>query len=889
MNHQINWNLNIKEKLLVLLGKSEIVEQKAYNKDNKEFKWLVVYPVDYKNKTCGWKLHVSANLQNVEEVLEHVLPILIREKACFKVADSIGFLANLNHNPHNTVQAGKFITIYPDNDQLAVRIAELLYQKTQGLIAPRIMTDKQYKNSIIYYRWGSFTPRYQQNLWGAVLPVIDGKEGKDIFDVREPFYKEFHHVLDPFGYSAKTNEPVHIVEDRYWKCVQLNVSISSEVFLAIDLMNKQRCIVKIGYCNSFLDTQGNTSIDRVINEGNILLRLKNAEYTPKLYSSFYDKNGNYVLIMEDIPGNSLYETLQIYIMNCKFLTNDELYNFAGQLINIILDLHEAGIIHADLKLHNFLVTPENKIKVIDFNSACDTKNDVYFYTCGSPGFATNTRLNGDKPEYSDDIYSFGATLYYLASNTDPGFNPLEFEKDILLPSKINCTLHPLIENCILSCLRLEYKSLRDAKKNLERMNYRISLPLLSSQNFMMTATRILDNFLNSTILSGSEEDLIYHTTNENQKLYDLRGTSGCVIGFSHYLISEKNNLLSQIVKKNTIHLLHTREINYNTIPGLYVGDSGCSLASLYAGLVLDDLNIIHGAQKLLLATNQHAFLSADMFNGLAGRIRTNCIFWKITKKDKYLKYANLMYSHLKNTAVQNNNEIYWYNPSKYSTEKDFKLNKKDIHLGYAHGVAGIADAVLDYFLISKDEEAVFYIDKVLKFLLKEANTTIKNASLAWPDKKGGDLMPPFWCNGALGIAKLFLRTYKYGIFESGIEIADKVAQLIIKNTKASLPIQCHGFIGSIEYLMDLYLYTKSNSYLVMIYELEEILKYWVERLIQCRFNLENPHFQPKDFMTGVPGILSCYMRLANIQQPHILSLEFAEMLCLQFRKSEKWL
>jgi serine/threonine protein kinase len=888
MNTQINWNLNIKEKLLVLLSEREIAEQKAYHKDNKEFKWLVVYPIDYKNRTCGWKLHISANLQNAGEILEYVLPILVQEKACFKVADSIEFLANLNHNPYNTVQAGKFITVYPDNDQFAVKIAELLYQKTQGLIAPRIMTDKQYKNSIVYYRWGSFTPRYQQNLWGAVLPTIDGEEGKDLFDIREPFYKEFNHVLDPFNYADKPNEPVHIVENRYWKCIQLNISISSEVFLAIDLINKQRCIVKIGYFNSFLDTQGNTSIDRVINEGNILLKLNNSEYTPKLYNAFHDKNKNYVLIMEDIHGNSLYENLQNYITNCRFLTNDELYNFANQLIKIIIDLHEKEIIHADLKLQNFLLTPKNKIKVIDFNSACDTKNNIYFYTCGSPGFATNPRLSGDKPEYSDDIYSFGAILYYLASNTDPGFNPLEFGKDILLPSKINHTLDPLIENCILRCLNLEYKSLKDAKIDLEKRNDHIYLASLSSQNFMMSAARIIDNFLTSTI-SSSEEKIIYHTTNENQKIYDLRGTAGSVLGLSHYLMSEKNNLLLQIVKKNTIHLLHSRDMHYNTIPGLYVGDSGCSLASLYAGLALDDPNIIHNAQKFLSATNKHAFLSVDLFNGLAGRIRTNCIFWKITKKNEYLECARLMYAYLKNTAIQNNNEIYWYNPSKYSTEKDFKLNKKDIHLGYAHGVAGIADAILDYFLISKDEEAVSYINKSLKFLLKEAKPTINNISLAWPDKKDGNLTLPFWCNGSLGIAKLFLRTYKYGIFEDGLEIANKVAQLLIKNTKASLPIQCHGFIGSIEYLLDLYLYTQSNSYLNMIHELEEILEYWVEKLIQCCFNLENPHFQPKDFMTGVPGILSCYIRLANKHQPHILSLEFAEMLYLQYKKSEKWL
>ncbi len=71
----------------------------------------------------GWKLHVSAGEPFAEEVLRRALPILLGEDAPFKVAATRERLSRLNDGRAGLSQIGKFITVYPNNDAQAVRLA----------------------------------------------------------------------------------------------------------------------------------------------------------------------------------------------------------------------------------------------------------------------------------------------------------------------------------------------------------------------------------------------------------------------------------------------------------------------------------------------------------------------------------------------------------------------------------------------------------------------------------------------------------------------------------------------------------------------------------------------------------------------------------------------
>jgi hypothetical protein len=65
----------------------------------------------------GWKLHFSATVVWAEEVLRQALPVLRREDASFKVAASLRTLDALNQGRWQISQIGKFITVYPNDDE----------------------------------------------------------------------------------------------------------------------------------------------------------------------------------------------------------------------------------------------------------------------------------------------------------------------------------------------------------------------------------------------------------------------------------------------------------------------------------------------------------------------------------------------------------------------------------------------------------------------------------------------------------------------------------------------------------------------------------------------------------------------------------------------------
>ncbi|XP_078042721.1 proto-oncogene serine/threonine-protein kinase mos [Augochlora pura] len=82
--------------------------------------------------------------------------------------------------------------------------------------------------------------------------------------------------------------------------------------------------------------------------------------------------------------------------------------------------HNAGIVHADVKPKNILMSVDNEPKLTDFGSSVSMRNmNETFNFYGTPGYTAPEVLKGCKPTPAADIYSLGIVAWQMLSRKIP--------------------------------------------------------------------------------------------------------------------------------------------------------------------------------------------------------------------------------------------------------------------------------------------------------------------------------------------------------------------------------------------------------------------------------------------------------------------------------------
>src|ERR1700739_4921480 len=137
-------------------------------------------------------------------------------------------------------------------------------------------------------------------------------------------------------------------------------------------------------------------------------------------------NGTHFLIMELVAG----ETLAERIKREGALPIEEALKIAMQIAEALEAAHEKSVIHRDLKPANVKVTPEGKVKVLDFGLAKafagDGANDdpsnsptlsaaatMQGTILGTASYMSPEQAKGKQVNKGTDIWAFGCVLYEL--------------------------------------------------------------------------------------------------------------------------------------------------------------------------------------------------------------------------------------------------------------------------------------------------------------------------------------------------------------------------------------------------------------------------------------------------------------------------------------------
>src|ERR1700733_11615220 len=140
---------------------------------------------------------------------------------------------------------------------------------------------------------------------------------------------------------------------------------------------------------------------------------------------FADQDGVDFLVMELIPGRALN-----YKIKDGPLSLPEVARLGIQLADGLAAAHDRGIIHCDLKPHNLILTPDGRLKILDFglarrmhtvvtgDIARDATQSITVETAAISGtvpYMSPEQLTGQVTDARSDIFSAGAVLYEMAT------------------------------------------------------------------------------------------------------------------------------------------------------------------------------------------------------------------------------------------------------------------------------------------------------------------------------------------------------------------------------------------------------------------------------------------------------------------------------------------
>ncbi len=225
---------------------------------------------------------------------------------------------------------------------------------------------------------------------------------------------------------------------------------------------------------------------------------------------------DFYVVMELIEGRLLSDLITATGLSMEILTR-----YGTQIADALAHAHDRGIVHRDLKGSNVMVTPDGRVKVLDFGLATRLDRDeiselTLSYTSvesklvGTLPYMAPEVLRGQKGDRLSDLWSLGVLLYELATGKLPfrGNTGFEVTSAILrepppaLPPTIPYGLAAVIQRCLIKERADRYQRASEVREALEAVQGAVLQSRHSPEETRGPRTLVLRGMEHLTVKNG---------------------------------------------------------------------------------------------------------------------------------------------------------------------------------------------------------------------------------------------------------------------------------------------------------------------------------------------------------------------------------------------------
>ncbi|HEV2375246.1 MAG TPA: hypothetical protein VGS19_24185 [Streptosporangiaceae bacterium] len=339
---------------------------------SRQEEWVVCLPPASTAPRQGWKVHVSACLDNAEDALGTVWEYCTSHRISFKFLRSRLTLLICNSKYALRGASSKLVTIYPVDDGHLETILNDLSERLDGQPGPCILSDLRYGRAPLYV-----SVPHRASLPGFLRPHLAAKD-----------------AVSMAGRPYQVERALHF-------------STGGGVYLAVDTRTGDTVVLKEARSHAGLSADGADAVARLQRERDILRHLAGLAVVPGVRDSF-GVGEHHFLAVDYIEGQSLNSFFaQRHPLTGHQPDPTRTAGYTALALGIceaveaaVADVHDRGVVINGLDMSNIMVRSDDTVALTDFEVAAHSWEQLR-PAIGNPGFLAPAGRSGtDADRYS---------------------------------------------------------------------------------------------------------------------------------------------------------------------------------------------------------------------------------------------------------------------------------------------------------------------------------------------------------------------------------------------------------------------------------------------------------------------------------------------------------